>query len=321
MYSVKNMLFALTGDDPMSFRAAARAGTRPALTQTGEPFSLLEWCHRYSAAGRELRDMANGSKAVWGNVHRATVVTEARERLRNPMIMQQDQTSLCGPMAVIMNLARRQPGNYVKAVAEILRDGVYHARGDKVFSAEVELRGQPVPANMAQIDWMFAATMRDSENAVLDVEDGQGLEGLTMPGEMQDWLGSVIGLDSNFISCFHEGEMEALTRGQKAIDAGGIAILLIDVNMIKDGKDDHEEVMQWRAAGYDGATRRDWGSWHHPKDDALPPDHYVVLFDASKMGQQGVEVRLWSWGQEFQIQASRKGFSEYLYGVVTGVPR
>jgi hypothetical protein len=183
-----------------------------------------------------------------------------------------------------------------------------------------------VPAgSLTHVDWLYTATIRDDENITEDVDDGQGLEGLTLWGAMADWTRELLGLNSHWETCFNSGELDALLVAQDAIDAGGVAFLLIDANLIKDGKDDTEEDMHWRSAKHEarkplGAP----GNLVHSEDDAFPPDHWVVYLGGLKPRHPGeddqITLKLWSWGREFTITGNADSFGEYLYAVVTGRP-
>src|SRR4051812_28731613 len=62
-----------------------------------------------------------------------------------------------------------------------------------------------------------------------------------------------------------------------AVDAGGVAFMLVDANLIKGGGDDDEEDMHWRRAQH--AARKPPSApsdLRHSEDDAFPPDHWVV---------------------------------------------
>jgi hypothetical protein len=176
---------------------------------------------------------------------------------------------------------------------------------------------------LTDVDWLWAATIRDDENITEDVDDGQGLEGLTLWGAMADWTRQLLGLNSHWETCFHSGELDALLRAQDAIDAGGVAFMLIDANLIKDGGDDDEEDMRWRRAKH--SARKPLGTpgdLQHSEDDAFPPDHWVVYLGGLTPRHPGeddqIELKLWSWGREYTLSGNCDSFGEYLYAIVTG---
>jgi hypothetical protein len=177
----------------------------------------------------------------------------------------------------------------------------------------------------AQVDWMIAATIREQENVFEDLDDGRGIEGMTLPGAMERWVRDILGLRSQLFECYHTDELQALQVARGAVDAGGVCFMLVDANLLIDGGDDDESDMHWRQARH--VARRPvgaLGSSMHSKDDAWPPDHWVVYLgdltppDPSERDQ--IDLRVWCWGSEFRISGLAEDLGEYLYAVVAGWP-
>lgn len=244
--------------------------------------------------------------------------------------MRQNPTDFCGPLSLLMELARRKPTRFVRGAAELVQEGTLSATGGLKYEAEEDLRAWPVPAgSIAEVEWVYAATMRDDSNISDDVEEGDWLtEGITWPWEMALWTERFLGLKSGYISCIVDGELEALREGQRAIDRGGVAFLLIESDLLHDGDsdDDHEEDVWWRTRRHHPGGEIDhFGThWTHSVDDNnILPDHYVVLrggLEGASSGSRDFRVLLWSFGCDFEVKGAADGFGEYLYGVVTGVP-
>lgn len=322
--SLRDAIFAI--DDPTvpwSARASLAAGFWPPLS--GPAVSIRELTKRFASAGVALRALASGGSDVWDKIDRSQVVLQIRDRLRDPGIMSQKPTDLCGPFAAIFELARRRPVRYVKGANELLTTGKLKTTTGTI-EAEEDLRKRAVPkGDLTAVDWLYTATIRDDENVTEDVDDGQGLEGMTLWGAMADWTRELLGLDSYWETCFSSGERDALLTAQSAVDAGGVAFLLIDANLIKDGKDDDEEDMWWRSATHKARTPLGSpGSTKHSEDDAFPPDHWVVylggLTPPKPAEDDQITLKLWSWGREFTISGTCDAFGEYLYAIVTGKP-
>jgi len=92
--------------------------------------------HRFASAGAVLRSLAAGSGDVWDHIDRQRVVSELCDRLRDPAIMRQQPTDLCGPFAVLVEFARRHPVRYVKGAGELLTDGTLTMFGGDVIHSE-----------------------------------------------------------------------------------------------------------------------------------------------------------------------------------------
>lgn len=333
--SLRDVAFAL--DPPASqwsLRQSLSQGLWPPLN-TDPDISVRELAHRFGPAGAELRKVAAGGAHAWTHLHRALIVSELRDRLRDPGIVRQKPTDLCGPFAVLVELGRREPWRYVWAVGQLLATGKLSLHAGAVIEAEPDLRAKPLPPKAVfsdwgpgEVDWMVAATIREAENVFEDIDDGEGgvlNEAATLPGAMEQWTRDLLGLRSQLFECYHEDELEAMQVAREAVNAGGVAFLLVDSNLIKNGEDDSEENMRWQAAWHEvrqpvGAL----GPMTHSEDDAWPPNHWVVylggLDPPNPAGQDMITLKLWSWGKEYRMSGTAAAFGEYLYAVVAGTP-
>jgi hypothetical protein len=269
--------------------------------------------------------MSSESGNVWKFLSRPTVVNELRDLIRDPAVMRQNPTDLCGPYSILMEFARRNPVRFVRGAAELLRSGVFTTSSGRKIVAADDLRERPIPeGDLVGAEWLYAATMRDSENVIDDVDDGEGIEGITWPFEIEEWIEDILGLKANYLPCFSDGELTAIRAGQRAVELGGMAILLVDKNLLKHEEGDTEEQMWWRrrlhhrGGKVDGFSRRS-----RCKDDDVPPDHYAVLLGSLRGASSDASefsVRVWSFGHEYEITGNPNSFGEYLYAVITGVP-
>lgn len=326
--SLRDVALALgpRGLEPWGVRQCLDLGVWPALTP--EPSGSIghQLVRRFAPAGAALRSFANGTDNAWTHMRRDIVVAEIQDRLRDPAIFKQSPTDLCGPFAVLFELARRDPAWYVHVMGELFTHGRIPVFDGGAIGAADDLRGKPVPsASMASIDWMFAATIREEENVFEDLDDGSGIEGMTLPGAMERWVRDILGLRSELFECYHTDELEALQVARRAVDAGGVGFMLVDANLIKDGGNDDESDMHYRRA--DHFPRTPTGTLQptkHSKDDAWPPDHWIVylggLTPSDPNDDAQITLNVWSWGAEFTINGLAEDLGEYLYAVVAGWP-
>lgn len=333
--SLKHAKFALSADPAAgkawSLRQSLQHEPWPALQRTADGrLSLIELCRRFSNAGRELREIqSSGKTPAWQHIRRDTVVEQLRGRIRNPGVMKQNPTDLCGPFSMLFEFARRRPATYVKAAGELLFDAKFTTLGGRVFHAAADLRTRPVPSGpVCSADWLFAATMRDDENVSDDIDDGEGIEGITWPFELEEWVEDVLDLRSDYFPCTLGGEMGALREGYDAVKAGGVAFLLVDSSLMHQEADDDEEDLWSVRSNYAVEGGKDGfgsvGGRVHCEDDArLYPNHYVVLLGGLKntTSETQFRVKVWSFGAQFAFDGSGDGFGEYLYAVITGRPR
>jgi hypothetical protein len=222
----------------------------------------------------------------------------------------------------------RRPAEYVRAVTELLENGTFTTTGGDVIEAEQELRNEPVASapvfpDIDEADWILAATMRDDSNIHFDIDgSATGWEAMSWWREMAAWTDQVLGLGWQWETCLNSGELDAIRHAQEAVAAGGIAFLLVDSDLIHDGEHEVEEKVWWRARELTaGNPVGPLGALTHCRDDNWPPDHWVVFLDLLKLDEENDEVQLliWSWHREWIVSGSADSFSEYLYGVVTGL--
>lgn len=328
MLSLRDTAFAL--DPNSSGTWSVRESLRVAMDPPFPPgtISLRALASRFSHSGAALKSLAAGGN-VWRSLNVPSIVDEIRNRLRDPMIISQNPTGLCGPISIVMEFIRRDPVRYVLAAKELLEHGTLSCPTGRVIRAEAELRNEPVlVGNIGQVDWLLAATMRDDENIWEDVDDdANGLESMTFWGEQRDWTRDVLNVpNGGWETCFSFGEISCMRKAEAAVKSGGVAFFLVDANLIKDGGGDDEENMFWQRAQHTARSApASLGPLVHSKDDDFPPDHWVAYLGGLNLrpdpdDDDPVSIRLWSWSREYVVQGSVDAFSEYLYGVVTGWP-
>jgi hypothetical protein len=328
--ALRDAAFALDAatPDPWSLAASLAVPCHPPLT--GGPVSLRAVLVRFSAAGKALRVLASGHTNLWQHLTRATIVSEVSDRFRDPMIMRQNPTGLCGPFAILMDMARTSPERYVDMVRELLETGRYTCPTGRVIEAEDELRLEPKsPGLIGEVDWLLATAMRDDENIWEDVEgDANGLESMTFWGEQRDWIRDVLGLPlGDWETCFWWGETDCMKKADASVKAGGVAYFLIDANLLEDGGTDTEEDMWFRYSTHAARSKPTTfpAAKKRSKDDDFPPDHWVVYLgglhlSADPDDSDAVDMMLWSWGRRYHVTGTVGSFAEYLYAVCTGFP-
>jgi hypothetical protein len=329
--SLRDVRFALD-DDPFSAnawsaRSAADLPMWPEVPRPDGARSMRELSRRFANAGRELREFqGDGRPSAWRHIPRDRVITQVRRRLRVPGVVAQNPTDLCGPFSLLFEFARRRPAGYVKAIRGLLFEGRFekpYASG--AFVADPDLRRRPVPdGDIQSADWLFAATIRDDENVIDDIDDGEGIEGITWPFELEEWVEDVLGLRSDYHPCVLGGELDAMRAAKRALDAGGVAFFLVDSAIVhqKNG-DTEEDVWSERSRFSNAGLGPPNARQHCEDDDMIYPNHYIVLTAGPRNLNSGhaFRVNVWSFASIFRIDGSGDGFGEYLYAVITGKPK
>ncbi|WP_151816010.1 hypothetical protein [Acinetobacter soli] len=118
-----------------------------------------------------------------------------QSRLNEPL-PNQDQTSLCGPAAYFFCLINLSPSRYKLAVKQLWETGQTKI-GEldikpsqdgcrRVRNFHKQLDGYP---RVPPIDWMMLASLRESENITLKLNDPeQEVPGITTPMELERWF-------------------------------------------------------------------------------------------------------------------------------------
>ena len=106
-------------------------------------------------------------------------------------MLDQGSTSLCGPAVFLYNVLKREPEDFAKYVIELYETG----RG-RIGSLEVKpgidcRNYRPLGSQVAAVDWVALASLRDGANAVLD-DDSAAVQvgGITLFGTLAGWFGA-----------------------------------------------------------------------------------------------------------------------------------
>ncbi len=222
-------------------------------------------------------------------INKAKMIEEIMDRIDHPWKMDQKKQSLCGPMTVLMALALKDPERYVHMAKTMYETGRYTSRG-KTVQPGAHLYSAAVPTDTANVDWMLAASMRDSENAIFDYDDGDKFAGITSPGEMSGWFETILGCDkSDYNSTYAWGEKKELSVAWEAVKGGNVAALFVDHQYLPG----------------------------QPTGGANVPSHWVLLFDVQSIGDR-VKFRVLSWGKVMSVDLNTDRFEDLMWGAVVG---
>src|SRR5262245_19080085 len=137
------------------------------------------------AANTEFR-----SAFVFLSGQRQAVANSLIQRINNPDLIAQRETSLCGPSALIRTLAYDDPVTYARAATELYDTGETWI-GTMHLAPSATLRAYALPAGAAvdPADWILAAGVRDSDNwffsyATVD----SGFSAMTLPHSLASWF-------------------------------------------------------------------------------------------------------------------------------------
>lgn len=126
---------------------------------------------------------------VFKHLTRAQIGIGMYINTRFPSLIKQGTSSLCGPSSLLFNIARDNPAAYAQFAIDLYETGVAKL-GTLKIEAGSDLRAYAPPLReISGIDWMTAASIRDSENWFLDYQaTSDSFAGITMPSALADWL-------------------------------------------------------------------------------------------------------------------------------------
>jgi hypothetical protein len=234
------------------------------------------------------------SPGIWPNItklsvtHDLTVVTTPTAEKPDPAVnIDQDGQNLCGPAAILYELAKRQPLRYVEAIRSLYDGGAFRA-GAGIVRPDSQLYAYAVPSEISAADWIGMASMRDSKNSVFDYDPGDDFAGITWPGDMKGWAKSILGFQTaDYDSTYVYGEFSALKKARDWYNAGGVAFLLVDSWLVGSGE-----------------------------PFVCIPNHWIAYAGGLVLANGRVKFKAYTWGQVKQVDVSNSQFEDCMWGVV-----
>jgi hypothetical protein len=130
-----------------------------------------------------------GHEKGFARIARQDVVDGLRIRINDPSKVHQSAASLCGPAAFFYCVLEEMPHLYTQYVIDLYRTG--EARiGDLHVKPSAGCRAYPSPPDKIHpVDWIALASLRDSENSLLDYSSANDTAaGITMPHTLAGWF-------------------------------------------------------------------------------------------------------------------------------------
>ena len=232
-------------------------------------------------------------------ISEADIVTGLHDRVIDPTKQNQGTAGLCGPAAFFYCVLNYKPELYVQYVIDLFTTGKA-----RIGSLEVKpglgCRVYKPPADkIAAVDWVALASLRDSDNMILDISSvSDDVASRSRPGEVGKWLRQIgyrdVRDDSNFYFCKGRKEIEAFDRD---IRMHRDVCLFVNENMLDDGKNKLKSTFM---------------------------NHCVVLDEAPDFKRDRISLSVYSWGEVQRIPSvgslSVDEFSRNFYGYVSGTP-
>jgi hypothetical protein len=262
----------------------------------------------YDLVKEAIAEFERSSKpGVWPYIPKHDLIDDIEATVKDRAKFQQGQryfavnqgnTPLCGPAAIVFELACRYPQRYVQICQALYETGKFQGR-TKTVKPSGKLIKSRTNKNLTIADWMLMAALRDTENELFDVESesGEFVMGLTTPWEMEGWAFEILGCDHvEYESTYFYGEFEAMREAKKARSRGGVAFLMIHSDMLSNSDPPIGHPNHW--VSYLDGLHIDEGVWY--------------IHDSGH-----IKFNCYSWGRKCHVDVDEGLFEDCFWGVVT----
>jgi hypothetical protein len=239
---------------------------------------------------------------LWINMKRLDLARGLSQRVDDPDLINQGQTSLCGPADFVRDIAIDDPVMYVKAATDLFETGSA-VIGTFFIKPTRDLRIYKVPATakIDPADWILCASIRDMDNWFFDYQsETDDAAAITMPHSKAKWLKqagySHVVNETNVV--FTKDLPNARAAGA-LLGKGYKVALFVNANML------------------DASTQDDSSAF---------PDHWIALTKELRIEGMSldptskVSFRVYTWGKQRNVPEygtlSIKSFLANYYGYV-----
>lgn len=235
---------------------------------------------------------------AWPFLDKATILADLRSRVHDPFQVNQGGQPFCGPAAVLFELVRKQPSQYVEICRSLFLVGGFQGHTHYISASDELRRNSRGNLKMGQADWMVLATLREMENVLFPVEPNapdliRDLAGMTKSWEMKGWIQEILGYRNvRYNYTYVMFDINAMNDAASAIQAGGVAFALIT------------------AEGMLGTN---------PPTVPLP-SHWIGILGNISVQSDPVNFDVYSWSQQMRLTMDSGSFKKYLWAIVTGKP-
>jgi len=232
---------------------------------------------------------------VFPHILRAEVAQGLDARIDLPTLVSQEQSSLCGPSALVVNLATHDPIAYVRYVVDLFERGEADIQRLHV-TAGSDLRAYDPSGKIQPADWIAVASLRDSENYFFDYQSVDNeFAGITLPGDLTSWFEKI-----GYRNVFNETNLLS-SKDEKNLRQADLLF-----------RDDYWVCLFINADLLSAATQT---------DGSMFPNHWVVQTGPLSLAGGTVSLDIFTWGQgRFHVPSGRPitlaAFLKDYYGYV-----
>ena len=227
------------------------------------------------------------------------IVAGLADRIQDPTKQNQGAAGLCGPAAFFYCVLNYKPELYVQYVIDLFTTGKARIGSLEVKPGAACRVYQPPVAKISAVDWVALASLRDSDNLVMDLSSvDDALSCGSMPADVADWFRKIgyrdVRNDTNLYFCKGRKEIEALDREMRV---NRDVCLFINDNMLDD---------------------------HTCRLKSTFVNHWVVVDEPPEIKGGRISLSVYTWGEIQRIPTvgtlSLEEFSRNFYGYVSGMP-
>jgi len=239
-----------------------------------------------------------GKEKGFARIARQDVVDGLRVRINDPSKVHQSAASLCGPAAFFYCVLEEMPHLYTQYVIDLYRTGEARLGGLHI-KPSAGCRGyQPPPSKIHPVDWIALASLRDSENTLLDYSSADDTAaGITMPHSLANWFSKLkwrgVRNDTNVYFLKGRSEVNDCIRNFSS----SRICLFINMQMLDPFKFAHRSVFA---------------------------NHWVVLTKNMTVQNNTIKFGVYTWGSLLDIPRTGTypldAFYRNFYGYVSTIP-
>jgi hypothetical protein len=237
---------------------------------------------------------------VWigSDFTKAKILATMRTRLQKPWTFDQSSVPFCGPSAIVYCLITKKPLTYISIMRNLFERGFFNTpkSGNLIRASRSLLEDSQNRESMAAADWMITSVLRDSEQAIFDVEPSDrdlelNIEGITYPWNMDKWTMELFNYADNkcnFVYFINSATVNDLrTYGNYLNRPGGIVYMLVSTK----------------------------GLINFEEPTTYYPSHWIALYDNNiRFENNRIIYKVYTWGKIYEIKSKPSEFKRFVFG-------
>jgi hypothetical protein len=221
---------------------------------------------------------SRSGNGVFPALARADIAKGLRERVKKPVTQDTTYASLCGPAAFFFCLLHTDPEAYVEFVIRIYESGRAKLGTLEVRPSNGCRYAKPDRKEIAPVDWVALASLRDSENIILSVDQVRTtFAGGSSAAELVTWFqatgfGHIT--DRFFMSDWTDNPRDNIRVANQLLYGNRWICLLINSQMLDDTT---------------------------AKNSSMRANHVVVLQKPTDVQLKSVFINVYTWGDIVRV--------------------